>query len=79
MERVQSTCADLGLRKRLIPSEQRLARLASAATADLAPIAGVIGGICGREVVKFLTGKDEPINNIFFYDAIRSAGVVEMS
>lgn len=58
-------------------SEQHLRSFAHAARTEVPPVSAIVGGIYGREVIKYLTGKDEPLNNLFFFDAIRSAGIVE--
>lgn len=44
---------------------------------SLPPIAAIVGGMWGRELVKFVSRKDPPINNFFFFNAESSAGSVE--
>lgn len=44
---------------------------------SLAPVAAIVGGMWGREVVKVVSGRDEPLNNFFFFNAGTSAGSVE--
>jgi ubiquitin-like 1-activating enzyme E1 A len=38
-----------------------------------------VGGVLGQEIIKVISGKEEPLNNFFCYDGIdyRRAGVVE--
>lgn len=74
---VREECTSLGIVKRMIPTEEVLERLGGSVGVEIPPVSGVVGGIIGREVVKALTGKDEPLHNLFFFDAVRSAGVVE--
>lgn len=44
---------------------------------SLAPVAAIVGGMWGREVVKVVSGRDKPLNNFFFFNAGTSAGSVE--
>ena len=44
---------------------------------DLSPVAAVVGGIVAQEVIKVLSGKDEPLGNCFFFDGQQSRGLVE--
>jgi len=48
--------------------------LADARGAELAPVAAVVGGLVGNEVVKLLTHKDAPVNNFFAFDALGGEG-----
>lgn len=47
-----------------------LTMLASQATGDLAPMAGVIGGIAAQEVMKACSGKFNPIFQFLYFDAL---------
>ena len=40
------------------------------AGADISPVCSILGGIAGQEVIKAISGKDKPICNFFFYDAM---------
>lgn len=51
-----------------------LERHVVAKRAPLAPIAAILGGILGQEVVKAVSGKGEPTNNVFVFDAQSGAG-----
>ena len=42
--------------------------LAKLATAEVAPVCSVLGGILGNEVIKVISGKGEPANNVIFFD-----------
>lgn len=52
---------------------------ARAARFVLPPIAGIVGGLWGRETVKIISGKGAPLdgNNLFFFNAATSIGAVE--
>ena len=51
--------------------------VARSAGAELAPVCAVVGGMVAAEVVKIISGKEEPINNSFFYEALEGNGVVK--
>lgn len=44
--------------------------LASTATAEIAPVCSVLGGIIGNEVIKAISGKGEPANNTILFDGL---------
>lgn len=44
---------------------------------SLPPVAAIVGGMWGRELIKFVSETDEPINNLFFFNAGTSAGSIE--
>jgi ubiquitin-like 1-activating enzyme E1 A len=48
---------------------------AACARAELAPVCAILGGMIGQEVVKAVSGTDEPINNFFFWDGQLGSGV----
>nr|AHA87176.1 ubiquitin-activating enzyme [Gracilariopsis lemaneiformis]AHA87177.1 ubiquitin-activating enzyme [Gracilariopsis lemaneiformis] len=52
-------------------------RVANTASAILGPVCAIVGGMWGREVIKIVSGKGEPLNNLFFFNAETSAGSVE--
>lgn len=52
-------------------------RVANTAGAILGPVCAVVGGMWGREVIKVVSGKGEPLNNLFFFNAETNAGSVE--
>jgi ubiquitin-like 1-activating enzyme E1 A len=40
----------------------------------LSPVAAVVGGMLGQEVVKLVSRKDKPIRNVFIFDAMGGTG-----
>eukprot|EP00188_Purpureofilum_apyrenoidigerum_P004383 Plantae.Rhodophyta-Purpureofilum_apyrenoidigerum.ctg4936.p1 GENE.Plantae.Rhodophyta-Purpureofilum_apyrenoidigerum.ctg4936~~Plantae.Rhodophyta-Purpureofilum_apyrenoidigerum.ctg4936.p1 ORF type:complete len:319 (-),score=59.70 Plantae.Rhodophyta-Purpureofilum_apyrenoidigerum.ctg4936:171-1127(-) len=74
---VLSRCAAVSAPKRMVPSADVLEEIGRCVAVDLPPVSAIVGGIYGREVVKAITAKDEPVKNFFFFDAIRSSGLVE--
>jgi ubiquitin-like 1-activating enzyme E1 A len=60
------------------PSEDCVLELVehAQAGAELAPVCAVMGGIVGQELIKCISGKDEPVNGFFFFDGLTGAGVV---
>ena len=45
---------------------------------DLSPIAAVVGGILGQEVIKVLSAKSKPFLNFFLFDGQKGPGVLEL-
>ena len=43
---------------------------------ELSPVAAVLGGVIGQEVVKALSCKDEPLCNVFVFDGRDGTGAV---
>lgn len=41
---------------------------------ELSAVATVLGGCIGNEVVKILTGKEEPVTNLYTFDAMQGTG-----
>lgn len=41
---------------------------------ELAPVVAVLGGVVGDEAVKLLTRRDEPLHNVFVFDAMGGTG-----
>ncbi len=41
---------------------------------DLAPVCAVMGGVLAGEVVKVISGKDEPIHNLFVFEGMSGRG-----
>merc|ERR1712241_1020307 len=46
--------------------------------AELSPVAAIVGGVLGQEVIKVISNKDAPHNNFFLYNPLESSGIVEM-
>lgn len=45
--------------------------------ADLNPVAAIVGGILGQEVIKVLSAKSKPLLNFFLFDGATGPGVIE--
>jgi len=45
-----------------------LEHLAVIATAEISPVCSVLGGVLGNEIIKAISGKGEPANNILLFD-----------
>ena len=45
--------------------------------AELSPVAAIVGGVLGQEVIKVISNKDAPHNNFFLYNPLDSSGIVE--
>lgn len=44
---------------------------------DLSPVAAIVGGVVAQEIIKILSGKDEPLGNCFFFNGMESRGIIE--
>ena len=51
-------------------SENDLKNLAMVAIAEVSPVCAVLGGVLGNEVIKVISGKGEPANNVLIFDGI---------
>ena len=47
-----------------------LATLGSVYKAQVSPVCSVLGGVVGNEVIKILSGKGEPANNLLLFDGL---------
>ena len=54
-----------------------LLRMARMAGHELSPICAVVGGILGQEILKVLSGKDEPLSNTFVYGGEEGFGLMK--
>ncbi len=45
--------------------------------AEISPVCAIVGGILAQELIKVVTGKDEPLSNFFFYNGMDGGGFVE--
>ena len=54
--------------KTYLGSESDLKHLSSLASAEVSPVCAVLGGMVGNEVIKAISGKGEPANNILMFD-----------
>jgi ubiquitin-like 1-activating enzyme E1 A len=57
-----------------VVDENSLHELANVATADVAPVCAVLGGLIGNEVIKAISGKGEPVNNTLLFDGVTCKG-----
>lgn len=57
-----------GLEEGYIGSDDDLKDLAKTANAEVSPVCAVIGGVIGNEVIKAISGKGEPANNMLLFD-----------
>jgi len=55
-------------------TEAMASHLAATAQAELAPVCAVMGGVLGQEIVKFVSSKGKPIENVYVFDAMACAG-----
>jgi ubiquitin-like 1-activating enzyme E1 A len=49
-------------------SKDALRGAADVATAEIAPVCSVLGGLVGNEIIKVVSGKGEPANNTILFD-----------
>jgi ubiquitin-like 1-activating enzyme E1 A len=50
--------------------DERLKFIASLAGAEVSPVCAVLGGVIGNEVIKAISGKAEPANNVLMFDGV---------
>merc|ERR1712179_216498 len=68
---------DATLTKLSVPTTKIPDEMLGLLFAELSPVAAIVGGILGQEVIKAISNKDAPHNNFFFYNPVESCGVVE--
>ena len=56
--------------------EDVVQKVAEHASHELSPVCAIVGGIIGAELIKLISGKDPPMNNVFLFDGHKSEGVV---
>lgn len=59
-----------GLKEDYIGDDSDLERLSITATAEVSPVCAVLGGVLGNEVIKAISGRGEPANNILLFDGL---------
>lgn len=59
-----------GLKEDYIGDDSELERLSMTANAEVSPVCAVLGGILGNEVIKAISGRGEPANNILLFDGL---------
>lgn len=62
----------LGVKSDLLPDG-----FTSCCFSELAPVCAVVGGVISQEIVKVLSHRDPPHNNFFFFNGMKSNGIVE--
>ncbi|XP_051900342.1 SUMO-activating enzyme subunit 1 [Pristis pectinata] len=62
----------LGVKSDLLADE-----FISSCFSELAPVCAVVGGVLSQEIVKALSQRDPPHNNFFFFDGLKSNGIVD--
>ncbi|XP_067874947.1 SUMO-activating enzyme subunit 1 isoform X1 [Heterodontus francisci] len=62
----------LGVKRDLLTDE-----FISSCFSELAPVCAVVGGVLSQEIVKALSQRDPPHNNFFFFDGLKSNGIVD--
>jgi ubiquitin-like 1-activating enzyme E1 A len=71
-----SLASSIDLPARIV-SPESLVRVARMVGCELAAVCAVVGGILGQEILKVLSGKDEPLNNTFVYSAEEGYGIMK--
>jgi ubiquitin-activating enzyme E1 len=59
-----------GAESKLEVNEKLVARLARAAACEISPMAAIMGGYAGQEVVKACSSKFTPLSQLFYYAAV---------
>ena len=47
-----------------------LGEFCATANAEVSPVCAVLGGVLGNEVIKAISGRGEPANNILLFDGL---------
>ncbi|PRP80425.1 SUMO-activating enzyme subunit 1-like [Planoprotostelium fungivorum] len=63
------TFKEKGLSVDVLPQDF-ISQLVANASSEISPVSAIIGGILGQEIIKVLSGKEEPLSNFFFYNAL---------
>jgi hypothetical protein len=64
-----------GVAAEAVPAlDDSCARLSRCRGLELSPVCAIMGGMLGTELVKLVSGKDEPINNLFVLDTQQGSG-----
>jgi len=53
-----------------VMTKDSLEIVANSASFELSPVCAILGGVLGNEVVKALSGKGEPANNLLLFDSV---------
>jgi ubiquitin-like 1-activating enzyme E1 A len=57
-----------GLDDDYLGGDDELKQLANTGNAEVAPVCAAIGGVIGNEVLKAISGKGEPANNLLLFN-----------
>lgn len=76
-KREEDTAELVKIRDKLADSEMVPNELFDLVFAQLAPGTAVLGGIMAQEIIKSITRKGIPINNIFLFDPVSYCGFIE--
>jgi hypothetical protein len=44
---------------------------------DLAPTCAILGGIVAQEIIKIVSGKGQPLSNVFTFDGLHGPGLID--
>lgn len=61
---------DQGLKEDYVGNDSELEGLSVTANAEVSPVCAVLGGVLGNEVIKAISGRGEPANNILLFDGL---------
>jgi ubiquitin-like 1-activating enzyme E1 A len=61
---------DQGLKDDYVGNDEELEGLCRTANAEVSPVCAVMGGVLGNEVIKAISGRGEPANNILLFDGL---------
>jgi ubiquitin-like 1-activating enzyme E1 A len=64
----QQYLKDSGLESTYLGDEQQLTHLFTTSDAQVSPVCAVLGGVLGNEVIKAISGKGQPANNVLLFD-----------
>ncbi len=59
-----------GLKEDYIGDDDVLKTLCATANAEVSPVCAVMGGVLGNEIIKALSGRGEPANNVLMFDGL---------
>ena len=61
-----------GLKEDYLGNDSDLGQLGMTANAEVSPVCAVIGGVLGNELIKAISGRGEPANNMILFDGLES-------
>ena len=65
------------LEKFNLPAKKIPEPMMSLLFSQLSPVAAIVGGVLGQEIIKAISNENAPHNNFFTYNPLKSAGYVE--